>query len=120
MPSWALAELASPLLGDGATIHEDHEHARNLSSPYSPTGLLSEDEAIWYAGMDVRCIVESAAPFRILEATPDWLRFTGFTTHEVRGRTLKVLQGVRTELLKPDLKVAPQAATPLFTPWTSS
>ena len=120
----ALAELAHPLLSDHSIDERDASPtlsgARNLyqpastsapvhplvspkhlgsCSPFSPDGLPVELEGSWREGMDLRVITTPAPPFSILEASPEWLRFCGFRIDEVKGKSLAILQGERTERL---------------------
>jgi len=49
-----------------------------------------------YGGI-VQVITEAAAPYRVLAASPAWCRLSGFEKHEVVGKPLKMMQGLRTE-----------------------
>jgi len=49
-----------------------------------------------YGGI-VQVITEAAAPYRVLAVSPAWQRLSGYEKHEVVGKPLKMMQGVRTE-----------------------
>ena len=45
----------------------------------------------------MQVITEAAAPYRVLAVSPAWQRLSGFEKHEVVGKPLKMMQGIRTE-----------------------
>jgi len=67
-----------------------------------PTGSFAIDspgqrtigEGIWHPNLKMSLILEPAPPFRIQEASPDWLSFCGFEAAAVRGKTLRIVQGL--------------------------
>lgn len=67
-------------------------------SPFSP-GLPEEVEGVYWAGIDMRVVTEASRPFRILQATPDWLAYCGFSSVTVQGKTLGIVLGRRVEAL---------------------
>jgi len=112
-PQQRLTALAYPLLDKQNAIEEDGGLAPiddaeeqqapfqtppqpGACSPFSP-GTPATREGVWSAGLDMRIIIEPAPPFRIAEASPDWLAFCGFDAAQIRGRTLRVIQGSNVE-----------------------
>ena len=69
------------------------------ASPFSPRSQLAAAEGLWVEGMSAFVVTEPSYPFAIVSASRDWLQFCGFTGAEVKGRTLRVLQGPATERL---------------------
>lgn len=45
----------------------------------------------------MQVVTEATPPYRVLAVSPAWQRLSGFESHEVVGRPLKVVQGVHTE-----------------------
>ena len=68
-------------------------------SPFSPRRQLAEAEGVWVDGMQAFVVTDPAPPFAIVTASRDWLQFCGFSASEVKGRTLRLLQGPATERL---------------------
>jgi len=105
-----MARVAHPLLLPVETIHEEpaepHLPLEQLQGEESPRPPLVRgrwqyrsvlDEGVWEEGVHMRVLTLPAAPFRIIEASPGWLGFCGFRWGEVKGCTLRIVQGEKTE-----------------------
>tara|TARA_B110000008_G_C16921404_1_gene544917 strand:+ start:415 stop:855 length:441 start_codon:yes stop_codon:yes gene_type:complete len=57
-------------------------------------------ESVWHNNMNMRIIIQSCYPFLITDVSSDWLNFCGLTPNKVLGKTLKIIQGECTELIK--------------------
>jgi len=92
-----MARVACPLLHPVEAIEEEGEGV-GLAEPWisqQHSGVLGE--GLWRDGMRMCVLTQPAAPFRILEASPDWLAFCGFNGRQVQGCTLRIVQGGKTE-----------------------
>ena len=67
-----------------------------LRTPYSP-GRPGWREGVWCDSLDMRIILEPVHPFLVMQASPDWLAFCGFEAAQVRGRSLRLIQGSHIE-----------------------
>jgi len=54
-------------------------------------------EASVHDDMSMEIFLEGHAPFQVLWASDDWLQFCGFSGAELRGQTMRIIQGPATD-----------------------
>jgi len=66
------------------------------STPIVPTEK-QEGEACLVDGLEMDVFVQGHQPFQVLWASTGWLTFCGFSQSELKGQTMRILQGPETD-----------------------
>lgn len=93
-PTSTLSSLSFPLLDRENSLDEEstvEDENENAYRPPPPLHRSPSMQGIWSPSMSVRVITAPTPPFQILRASPDFLRVFGYTSKELRGKTLRIL-----------------------------